>query len=924
MISSFEAKLSQVSSKRNKEWGNYHKAQKEIKELSSDAANLDNLLALMGQETSGGNVLQKDADSKKQKRDHEHPIQGTDVIDDAIRAAQKNGEVSEKWFSGLLSIMQNSKKSAMHYDAALALAAICEPAMLRANTYEACKKYKSYLDTAFSVLVRHKDPDTYYAQWGVILYTTCLQKAATNGTEEACVKECKEAYDKFQKVQKPMQGMEDYAGYKPGAEVWEARLLKWSLQDRFGSAENVLKQVLNSAEGVQRAIVKKYRYRVLETVIQQLGQEKKSLGKAEKLITEQANTFAGDVRVILTKHLEKMQDAAVEDYCRKVDKLMESGIEANHHTIFRKEFTQAQTRISGLKREAASGKWDGVVPEATVKKYFDSCKKEYEQKREQLKADGWKNYIKDIEKTAENAYKNPYIQMDYSSAEQFVSKIKKYAVTNKIKKEVEERVVRNWVPYVATDVLQGYYKSAYDQLTKGTSSTDILGTIKWFLLRVVTNPIVILIVIGFVAMGGIGYAVDYFQNKAGTENNAGLNDYDLEIKLMQDLDKKDASNSATAAAESDFSYSIESYNYKFKYACITKYNGLDTTVEIPAVIDGYKVLSIGREAFADNIYLEKVILPDTVCYIDYRAFSNCQVLKEVQFSKNLTSIAEGAFSECVALTAITCESDSSSLKYIGENAFANDTALKTVDIVSDTYQTVEIADGAFKNCTALEQVNLSGERIQSVIMGAHAFNTCTSLKNVSYSDKITQMDGGVFANCTSLQNMSFASLVYIPGQAFLNCTSLTSFTVSDTVKGIDGAAFMNCTSLEEVMFEDVKLGAEEAGFGIGDDAFYNTAMKEIDIPGAYAQIGKRAFSTCPNLTKVVWHGSQKNTAYQSLNEHVFVDSPMLQEVYLPRTVASIDRQDLSKMSKFTIYAMENSVGYTFAQENQISWAEWSE
>lgn len=42
---------------------------------------------------------------------------------------------------------------------------------------------------------------------------------------------------------------------------------------------------------------------------------------------------------------------------------------------------------------------------------------------------------------------------------------------------------------------------------------------------------------------------------------------------------------------------------------------------------------------------------------------------------------------------------------------------------------------------------------------------------------------------------------------------------------------------------------------------------------------------------------------------------MIQEVYLPRTVGSIGGQDMSKMSKFTIYAAENSIAHTFAQEN---------
>lgn len=304
MIPGFEAKLSQVDRKRSREWNNYHKVQKEITNLSSDAKDLDDFLDFIGLETGKRNVLAQEIDSRKQKRDNGHPIQGTEVIDNAISAAQKKMEVSDKWFSGLLSIMKNGKKASMHYDAAMALVAICELAMLRANTYETCKKYKSYLESAFFELLKQKDTDIFYAQWGVILYTRCFHLSVKDGMEEVCVRECKEAYDKFQKVQKSTTGMEEYDGYKPGAENWEVCLLIWSLQNQFPSAENVLSQVLNSTEGIQRPIIKKYRYEVLENAVQQLEREQKGLGKAEERIKEKADTFAGDIHIILGSFID--------------------------------------------------------------------------------------------------------------------------------------------------------------------------------------------------------------------------------------------------------------------------------------------------------------------------------------------------------------------------------------------------------------------------------------------------------------------------------------------------------------------------------------------------------------------------------------------------------------------------------------------
>ena len=105
---------------------------------------------------------------------------------------------------------------------------------------------------------------------------------------------------------------------------------------------------------------------------------------------------------------------------------------------------------------------------------------------------------------------------------------------------------------------------------------------------------------------------------------------------------------------------------------ITKFvSSSSTDIELPSVIDGKSVTSIGGRAF--NAYdieacknLTSIIIPDNVTSIGYDAFSGCTGLTSVIIPDSVTSIGGLAFYGCTSLTDVTIPA---SVTSIGGGAF---------------------------------------------------------------------------------------------------------------------------------------------------------------------------------------------------------------------------------------------------------------
>lgn len=315
-----------------------------------------------------------------------------------------------------------------------------------------------------------------------------------------------------------------------------------------------------------------------------------------------------------------------------------------------------------------------------------------------------------------------------------------------------------------------------------------------------------------------------------------------------------------------------------------------THVSIMSEIDGYNIVSIGEEAFAECTSLQALSIPSSVTEIGDAAFYGCTSLTLLTIPNSVTEIPAGCFFECTALEELN----------LGE-------------------ATVSIGDMAFGYCTALEELTLP-DTVESI--GDQLFYYCTALQTVSIPDQLTELGSYTFYGCMSMQEFVIpAMLEDIGAMTFFGCQSLksisveegnptytvednvlyntdqtilylypagrtdASFAVPDDVLVIYAGAFFSAYNLEQVTF----------GSGlqyIGEMAFdFCISLQSLTIPETVTTIGTTAFSDCTALTSVTFEGADDEDGGEGdaleIGDYAFFCCDSLLNVRLPKRVSEI-------------------------------------
>lgn len=143
----------------------------------------------------------------------------------------------------------------------------------------------------------------------------------------------------------------------------------------------------------------------------------------------------------------------------------------------------------------------------------------------------------------------------------------------------------------------------------------------------------------------------------------------------------------------DYSYEIENTGYTLFYKLkpssqyspeplvsitgltfISSKSNNNKKLIIPEKINGHNVERIACSAFCKNEYIEKVVLPDTIKYIEEDAFRESSV-KSIHLGKNIEQIGRCAFEKCHDLIDINLPEG---LKVISEGAFMDCNSLTNI------------------------------------------------------------------------------------------------------------------------------------------------------------------------------------------------------------------------------------------------------
>ncbi len=294
--------------------------------------------------------------------------------------------------------------------------------------------------------------------------------------------------------------------------------------------------------------------------------------------------------------------------------------------------------------------------------------------------------------------------------------------------------------------------------------------------------------------------------------------------------------------------------------CIGDYAFFGTALTATPSLSG--VSSIGAYAFAES-QLTSVTIPDGMT-IGESAFRECQKLASVTIGNNVI----------IGANAFRLDRENN---YFAGNDYAPPSSYELPNGQKVYYYTytsalnsltigdhVSIGNGAFYGASKLVRVTLG----EGAIIGDEAFYNADSLRTIDLS-KVISIGAGAFYGdvlyefedsgfttpalgmdgyylyryyAPDLTEVDLSSLEYLGEDAFSCCTALEKVTLGAALTTIHSGAFNGCTKLSSINLSAVQT--------IGEDAFYETALTQIDLSSA-TLIEKYAFVYNEELTSLI-------------------------------------------------------------------------
>ena len=231
-----------------------------------------------------------------------------------------------------------------------------------------------------------------------------------------------------------------------------------------------------------------------------------------------------------------------------------------------------------------------------------------------------------------------------------------------------------------------------------------------------------------------------------------------------------------------------------------------------------KTASIVPYVFAFNVYVKKIIIPDTFKQIDPGAFSMAAALEEIKIPDTIENIGKQSFAHCISLSHIKLPHK---LKVVDEEAFAQ-SGLTEIEIPEGTEV---IESKAFYNCERLKSVKLC-DSLQRI--SEEAFARCVSLVDISLAwGRMSFVNPMAFAGCTSIKEIYFPGYMIVTPGLFMGCGSVETVYLNDKVVHIGQQSFAGCVSLKRIYIYD--------------------STTEID---------DNAFNKCDSLSEIIYSGSE--------------------------------------------------------------------
>lgn len=185
---------------------------------------------------------------------------------------------------------------------------------------------------------------------------------------------------------------------------------------------------------------------------------------------------------------------------------------------------------------------------------------------------------------------------------------------------------------------------------------------------------------------------------------------------------------------------------------------------------------------------------------------------------------------------------------------------------------MNMPEQCFYDVPNIESVVISG----AVDVPRDMFGKCAGLKKVTLKNGVQSIGERAFEKCSSLESVIFENTVLekISDGAFSGCSALSSIVLPDSVTEIEKYAFF------ETGLRNIQLPAQLNK--LGTDAFRNcTSLDKIDIPAGLTQIEPDTFCNT-GLTSVTLH-----EGLTKIEDGAFHDCLKLKKIRIPKSVTDI-------------------------------------
>ena len=322
-----------------------------------------------------------------------------------------------------------------------------------------------------------------------------------------------------------------------------------------------------------------------------------------------------------------------------------------------------------------------------------------------------------------------------------------------------------------------------------------------------------------------------------------------------------------------------------------------------------QVTCIGGGAFSGS-RIESVVIPDSVSSIRNGAFSDCKQLTAITIPSSVDHIGDLVFAGCQNLMSINVDKDNTSFCDLEGVLYCHDLSqvlsvpngLSAVRIHNST---TTIKTGAFHGCNKLTELFIPSS-VENITL--HEFGSCTMLETICIPKVVANEGLSSFCDANKPTSVSLSdSITHFSEKILDKQSKLNTIVIPASVQIIDEKAFQDCSLLKEIIVDEGNrhyrsIDGVLYDYDVSRIVWFPRGKNSVTIPESVTNIGYCAFSKCQELTSITIPDS-----VVCIGDDAFAGCGMLSKITIPNSVISIGECSFSGCSSLATITIPDSV-----------------